>query len=336
MFNLTNHPATLASLNTRTEKHGEDNVPACDLKIKTTMVAAMAEALIPGLRASFFRKPTVGEQQNLLDDDNRTQVKYAHMSAPKFDITLTGYALEIERGMGMSKPIVLQGVELKRFEAAFADGPSVELTFTASCHPDKSVVAELYEMQQEDVQITLVPPKTARAPRAAKPAKSSPEGSQAASDNDSQEGLALDPEAAASLAQANAVADALQAGPVRAQLRAFIFESDEDAVWAGITAADAAMTAFTETGETYDADACRELTDAELDRDFPETDDDENPTGERTTLRAILAGMTEPGIVCELSGPLDPAAAVAPASNDDDVDVRPALLKLHDPERKAG
>lgn len=333
MLNLTDHSAKLASLNPRAEKHGDDNVPACDLKFETNVGKAEAEALFPGIARMLFRKPAVGEQQNLLGDDNLTQLKYSNLAPLKFDIDLPGYSLAIARGMGLAPALQLSG-ELKRFAVQGIEGGSFGLTFSVTCKPEPDQVGELYTMQQEDVWLTLTPPKTARAPRAAKPAKSSPEGSQAGSDNDSQAGLDLDSEAAASLAQANAVADALQ-GAQRSPLRAFIFESDEDAVWAGITAADAAMTAFTETGETYDADACRELTDAELDRDFPETDEKEKPTGNRTTLRAILAGMTEPGIVCELTGPLDPATPVAPASNDDDVDVRPALLKLHDPERKA-
>ena len=75
------------------------------------------------------------------------------------------------------------------------------------------------------------------------------------------------------------------------------FWMDEETVWAAETLDDAKIDYATETGEVADDDFVREVTDEELDRPMPETDEDEMPTGVMTTLRRYLDEMKEAGFL---------------------------------------
>jgi hypothetical protein len=55
-------------------------------------------------------------------------------------------------------------------------------------------------------------------------------------------------------------------------------------------------------GEKVDEAVFRELSDDELDKPFAETDEDEEPTGNMTTLRSELAAMTSAGFLAEYNG----------------------------------
>ncbi|MEY5061067.1 MAG: hypothetical protein RIS45_988 [Planctomycetota bacterium] len=72
-------------------------------------------------------------------------------------------------------------------------------------------------------------------------------------------------------------------------------------IWAANSAEEAMASALEEWGGSPDDEQfqyeVRELSDVELDSPFDETDEDEKPTGEKTTLRAELARYTEPGFL---------------------------------------
>jgi hypothetical protein len=77
------------------------------------------------------------------------------------------------------------------------------------------------------------------------------------------------------------------------------YEMDDEPT---IYAADSAMVASAlytlESGERLEDGYPRELTDAELDAERPDYDEDERPTGEATTIRRWLEAATEPGYLC--------------------------------------
>lgn len=85
--------------------------------------------------------------------------------------------------------------------------------------------------------------------------------------------------------------------PAMTPMKAFRFPNDEDnAVWAGTDAHDAARAAYETTGEKYDADEAEELTEAELDAEVVFEGEPSDPVAS-STLRAELAQMTEAGFL---------------------------------------
>lgn len=60
-----------------------------------------------------------------------------------------------------------------------------------------------------------------------------------------------------------------------------------------------AISAYTDdTGEQPESGYPRKLSDAELDAEFPELDENEAQTGNLTSMRQMLAAAAEPGFLC--------------------------------------
>lgn len=167
-FALENQNATVASINPRAEKHGEDNVPACDVKVELNLSHSILDSFDDGLRRFLFRKPAVGEQQSLLKgDDALTGLKYPQLAPLRWDQEFAGYTLSITNGMGLSDPLVCEGVELKKFVIEPLEGGTVKLTFNVVCHPDEKQFGRLCLLVQEEVELTLEPPAAERTKKAA-------------------------------------------------------------------------------------------------------------------------------------------------------------------------
>ncbi|NID15430.1 hypothetical protein [Luteibacter yeojuensis] len=74
------------------------------------------------------------------------------------------------------------------------------------------------------------------------------------------------------------------------------FQCDETELFAAVSAEQAAELYEDWTGEAPEAPYPAELTDAQLDEPIPDFDEDENPTGEMTSVRQFLAEHgDEPG-----------------------------------------
>lgn len=81
------------------------------------------------------------------------------------------------------------------------------------------------------------------------------------------------------------------------KLLAFVMD-DENTVYAHFSADEAAKLYAEDAGYTLDEiyeEYPRQLTDEVLDKPMPEYDEDEQPTGNTTSLRAYLNEMTGPG-----------------------------------------
>lgn len=74
------------------------------------------------------------------------------------------------------------------------------------------------------------------------------------------------------------------------------YRVNEDELWAHHSLEQLRVDYKAETGEDIDDDA-DEVSDEFLDALIPEYDENEAPTGEKTTLRRYLNEMTEPGFL---------------------------------------
>ncbi len=73
---------------------------------------------------------------------------------------------------------------------------------------------------------------------------------------------------------------------------------DEPTIYAAHDDVAAAMIYILDGGEEPQEGYPRELTAEELDKEIPDYDEDERPTGETTTIRRMLELATEPGFLC--------------------------------------
>lgn len=168
MFQLNDATAKIANFNPRAEKHGEDNVTAGDIKIAVTTSNGILDYFSKDLRAALYRKAVAGEQQDLIDGkDALVAVKMPRLGAQSWDEEFPGYEIKLGGGLGLTEPLVLVDVTLKKFRFEPLEGGSVAVTFSAICHPDAEEAGQLCQLIQNDVQLTVIPPtKQAQQPDA--------------------------------------------------------------------------------------------------------------------------------------------------------------------------
>jgi len=164
MFQLTDHMATLAKLTTRTEKHGDDDVPAASLRLKVAVASSLLDMFNPALKKTFYCKPRVGDQQRIPfeNGDDRTAIAIPEIKHVGWDAEYPGYGLAIGVGLEASDPVRLSDVTLSKFAFEFIDGGSAVIEFSVAGTPDGEQVARLYEWQGQELQLTLEPPKSAQ------------------------------------------------------------------------------------------------------------------------------------------------------------------------------
>ena len=164
MVAVENHETELAHLNTRTEKHGEDNAPAADLKLVVTGPHSLIECFGEGLREFLFREPGVGEdKQGVIDlgSDKRTKVRYPKIKPVTFDDEFPGYTVVLSPGLDIGEPLTFKGAKLKNFRFRAIDGGAVEVTFSAAVYPDEHQAGVLFGWQKKTLVLTLERPKAA-------------------------------------------------------------------------------------------------------------------------------------------------------------------------------
>lgn len=161
-FQLSRQPAKIDSFNPRAEKHGDENVPAGDIKITVTGHSSMLDAFDPKLRPLLYRKPDLsGEQQALLEGDDLTALALPNLKPLQLDEDFPGYTLEISAGLDFSQPLVLSDVKLSNFKFAPENGGSLKVSLSAACHPDEEQAGVLCSLIQETPYISLQPPVAA-------------------------------------------------------------------------------------------------------------------------------------------------------------------------------
>lgn len=165
MFALKNHLAKIASFNPRAEKHGEDNVPAGDIKFEVTAHSSVLDEFHGGFRKFLFCRPRAGEQPGLpfSEGDNLTSLSLPNLKPQRLAEDFPGYTLQIASGLDTGEPLKLTEVELSNFVFEPLNGGSVTITFSATCHPDADASGELCQLIQNVVDITLTPPDRAQA-----------------------------------------------------------------------------------------------------------------------------------------------------------------------------
>ena len=159
-FALTKHVAKIDSFNPRAEKHGDENVPAGDIKFSLKGHSSLLDLFDGSYRPFLFRKADLaGEQQPLLEGDTLTALAKPNLRPLSLDEDFPGYTLEISVGLELSKPLRLTDVELSGWKFEAIEGGSVGITFSATVHGDADDFGAICQQIQNTVEISLEPPK---------------------------------------------------------------------------------------------------------------------------------------------------------------------------------
>jgi len=146
----------LTHLNVRTEKHGDDDVPAMDLEFEwTTSNRALAlfnAKLVDRLylEGETRSKPVEGVETV------RTALAFPEITSVPWKQEDTGMMLIIEHGLGGKSDLVLRDCTVDKFKIRPLEGGTVEIKFKARTSSQDDVLDRLKKMLEHEVPMRLV------------------------------------------------------------------------------------------------------------------------------------------------------------------------------------
>lgn len=164
MFEIaTPTPATLTSVTPRTEKHGDEDVPAMSVGFRLTVPNTWLDALKPGMTELFYREANEAPPQAEI-----AEAKVVHLPKLRSDglgvVELKneyqGWTLKVECGIDDSSAITFGGCKVDKFRIAkLMEGGSVELALrVGSSDLDDHAAGQLWMLNGTERNITLIAP----------------------------------------------------------------------------------------------------------------------------------------------------------------------------------
>lgn len=151
-FTLNRDRCKLAHMNIRTEKHGDEDVPALDLAFEMDTANNLLSKLDPNLRAALYRK-----------DENRDLIESDHMPALRFPLLgpAFAWALEIPRVTlclhADDGDIIMKSGKANKFKIELLEGGTVNWKFRVQfSEPDEDAIASLSRLLQHQVPVSLI------------------------------------------------------------------------------------------------------------------------------------------------------------------------------------
>jgi len=154
---LIQQTVTLANLNVRPEKHGEENVGGADLKITFTDSNELLSEFHPTLRSFLYK---ADESQGHLpgQEGALTMRRFGDLVAGfRLKHELKGATVVIGFGLGGSSDIELDTVDVDHYSIELMEGGSVAYSFRVKCNPTGEQVSRLYEVMGGEIDMTVTP-----------------------------------------------------------------------------------------------------------------------------------------------------------------------------------
>jgi hypothetical protein len=156
MFELENQSARVAHVNLREEKHGEEDVLACDLKFEAKMSNAFLRQLHPDLQGSLYERGSqlaldIGESVAL------PKLRFQLMAAPlKWEGKIVGGKVTIHAPISDDDLVIFADIGELRLSPQ--DGGTVIIGFRAQFLPDGDQAARLPFLLGKLVDISVQKP----------------------------------------------------------------------------------------------------------------------------------------------------------------------------------
>lgn len=158
MFSITEQTATLAHINVRTERHGEEPAGAADLKISFTDSNNVLSEFHPVLRSFLYKQEESPDQGEMPVGDALTVRRFGDLIEKiRLKHELIGASVVIGFGLGGASDIELDTADVDGFAVEMMEGGSVITTFRVKCHPSGEQIKKLSEVLGNDITISITP-----------------------------------------------------------------------------------------------------------------------------------------------------------------------------------
>ncbi|CAB3643434.1 hypothetical protein LMG26685_02160 [Achromobacter mucicolens] len=158
MFSISEQTATLAHINVRTERHGDEPAGAADLKINFTDGNGVLSEFHPVLRSFLYKQEESPDQGEMPVGDALTVRRFGDLIEKiRLKHELVGAKVLIGFGLGGASDIELDPADVDGFAAELMEGGSVVITFRVKCHPSGEQIKKLYEVLGNEITISITP-----------------------------------------------------------------------------------------------------------------------------------------------------------------------------------
>ena len=156
MFSLDRKTVKLVNVNPRTEKHGDENALACDLKFEIRASNDVLSEFHHSLKSALYKEP---DQGNLIDEPGTlSQLKFPDMGPISYGTGLAGHELTIHYGISSKSDLSIDDCRVNHFRLHPQEGGTVIVTFRVQGNPSEHVIGKLCSMIQQDIDIYLTAP----------------------------------------------------------------------------------------------------------------------------------------------------------------------------------
>lgn len=156
----------LTSVNIRRELAGKnpaDGRTASDLRLVVTGGNDLLDKLSPHLRGSFYQADT--DTQGVLLPNALTKRIHPLLvqEALAWDAKHAGYAVTLDHAGNDESAIVLDDCEVNEFRLNLKEGGTVAISMRVQFHPDPGQLDPLADKLQQEVIVTMKPPKVPKS-----------------------------------------------------------------------------------------------------------------------------------------------------------------------------
>jgi hypothetical protein len=166
MFELeSNTRLHVVNVNPRREKHGEDNVPAVDLKLRMEASNTVLAMFHGALRSALYHRSAAASDnpqaslEGVAPVSDLPNLRFPKLEPIRWDDELSGYTLRIDHGLGGKSDLVLEGCTINSFGIECKEGGTVVVTFRLQCNAiAEREIGKLCLMIDQEIEATLIPP----------------------------------------------------------------------------------------------------------------------------------------------------------------------------------
>lgn len=156
MFDLNKDLVRIANINTRTEKHGDDDVLALDVKCEARMANAVLSKFSPTLKSCLYTVDE-GATQDMLNPDHMPKLQNPQMGQIKWEFEIPSVLFRIHHGEDDAEDIVLSGASCNKFTFLCQEGGTVVVGFRIQVRePKEEDVTKLLFMLNKSVKVSLI------------------------------------------------------------------------------------------------------------------------------------------------------------------------------------
>lgn len=160
MFELHNCNAKLATVNPRTELHGQDHVPACDLIFSFDASNDILAMFHPSLRSCLYQKDETPADM-FPEPGALTVYRFPAIEKFRWHAEYDDASLTVHYGVSGQKDVELEEVGIDNFTITPKQGGTCTVSFRAKARPTEDQLGRLCTWIQAGLMISVSQPEPA-------------------------------------------------------------------------------------------------------------------------------------------------------------------------------